>query len=91
MQLSPRVRADYLLLIDAPKPHQCLEAFSTVSGVTWCVKYDCVVEKATLELPALPELLKSLPPMLVAEYVTGFLDGVSSIGDSLEISGLLDD
>lgn len=89
--LSPRVRADYLLLIDAPKPRQCLEAFSTESGVDWCVKYGCVVEKATLELPALPELLKSLPPMLVAVYVTGFLDGASGTGDTLEISGLLDD
>ncbi len=91
MKLSPRVRADYLLLIDAPKPRQCLEAFATESGVDWCVKYGCVVEKATLALPELPDLLRSLTPMLVAEHVTGFLDGASNTGDRLEISGLLDD
>jgi hypothetical protein len=89
--LSPRIRADYLLLIDAPKPRQCLEAFSTEEGVDWCVKYDCVIKKATLALPALPALLGSLTPMLVAAKVASFLDNASGVGNTLEISGLLDD
>lgn len=94
MNLSPRVRADYLLLIDAPKPRQCLEAFATESGVQWCVGYQCVVDKATFELPELPTLLKSLPPFLVAVHVTEFLDGAAGALDSSEswaIAGLLDD
>lgn len=94
MNLSPRIRADYLLLIDAPTPRQCLEALSTESGVEWCAAYQPVIAKATVELPELPTLLKSLPPMLVAARVTEVLDGAASALDSSEswaVTGLLDE
>jgi hypothetical protein len=94
VNLSPRVRADYLLLIDTPTPRQCLEAFVTESGVQWCVGYQCVVDKAAVELPELPTLLKSLPPFLVAARVTEFLDGAAGAlegSDSWAVTGLLDE
>ena len=94
MNLSPRIRADYLLLIDAPTSRQCLEALSTESGVEWCVDYQPVIAKATLELPELPTLLKSLPPFLVAARVSQILDGAIDLiapGEDWVVAGFLDD
>jgi len=75
MTLSPRIRADYLLRIDGPTPLQCLEAFATTQGVEWLGTFANIVDKAAIELPALPKLLANLTPDLVALYVGQFLDG----------------
>ena len=75
MHLSPRLRADYLLRIDGPTPRQCLEAFATTEGVEWLGTFPNIVDKASMELPALPKLLENLASDLVALYVGQFLDG----------------
>ena len=75
MSLSPRIRADYLLLIDSPTPRQCLEAFATTEGVEWLGAYANIVNKASMELPNLPQLLANLTPDLVALLVGQCLDG----------------
>lgn len=74
MTLSPRLRADYLLLIDSPTPRQCLEAFATTQGVEWLGTFSNIVDKASMELPNLPQLLANLTPDLVALYVGQTLD-----------------
>ena len=79
MTLSPRIRADYLLLISNPTPRQCLEAFATTWGVEWLSTFSNIVEKASIELPSLPQLLRSLDPDYVALYVGQFLDGEHAI------------
>ena len=86
--LSPRIRADYLLLLNAPLPRQCLEAFATEEGVNWCASYPCVIEKASQELPGLPELLQSLPAFLVAEKVSLVLSGAAVTDESFDVTGL---
>ncbi len=82
MTLSPRIRADYLLLISIPTPRQCLEAFATTQGVEWLSAFSNIVEKASMELPTLPQLLRSLDPDYVALYVGQFLDGEHSVAQS---------
>ena len=82
MTLSPRIRADYLLLINSPSPRQCLEAFATSQGVEWLSAFSNIVEKASMELPTLPQLLRSLDPDYVALYVGQFLDGEHSVAQS---------
>lgn len=75
MTVSPRVRPDHLLLINRPTPRQCLEAFATTQGVEWLGIFANIVDKASIELPALPKLLENLTSDLVAMYVGQFLDG----------------
>ena len=89
VHLSPRIRADYLLLLNAPLPRQCLEAFTTEEGVNWCVAYPSVVQKASQELPELPKLLQSLPAFLVAHEVTRVLTGDVASTESFDVTGLL--
>lgn len=81
MSLSPRERADYLLLLREPTPRQCLSAFATESGVTWLSGFSNIVEKAGLEMPELATILENLPPTLVAAHVANFLDGGLAIQD----------
>ena len=88
--LSPRIRADYLLLLHAPLPRQCLEAFATEEGVNWCASYPCVIEKASQELPDLPELLKLFPAFLVAEKVALVLSGAAATDESFDITGFFE-
>ncbi len=82
MTLSPRIRADYLLLISNPTPSQCLEAFATTHGVEWLSAFSNIVEKASMELPTLPQLLAKMTPDLVALYVGQSLDGEHSVAQS---------
>lgn len=94
MTLSPRDRADYLLLIDSPTHRQCLEGFATESGVELCRQYPNIVTKASAELPELSILLDALPAELVAIQVGLFLDGgrnAINTGDTLAVDGLLGD
>lgn len=94
MALSPRIRADYLLLIDCPTPRQCLEAFATTEGVEWLGTFANIVDKASMELPNLPELLANLTPDLVALYVGQWLDGkhaVAQEGKPYSIEGAFPD
>lgn len=79
MTLSPRLRADYLLLIGSPTPRQCLEAFATIQGVEWLGAFANIVDKASKELPKLSQLLANMTPDLVALYVGQFLDGEHSV------------
>jgi len=90
MTLSPRIRADYLLLIDCPTPRQCLEAFATTEGVEWLGAFANIVDKASMELPNLPQLLANMIPDLVALYVGQWLDGKHSVapeGEPYSIEG----
>jgi hypothetical protein len=92
MKLSPRDRADYLLLIEKPTNRECLEAFATESGVELCRQFPNIVNKASVELPELISILE-LPAELVAIQVGVFLDGCRvpiGIGDTVTIDGLLD-
>ena len=76
MTLSPRTRADYLLMCPTPTPHQCLEAFATAEGVKFCKPYPNILAKAAMEFPKLPELIAShMPSELIAYSVCGALDG----------------
>jgi len=79
MTLSPRIRADYLLLIDCPTPRQCLEAFATTEGVEWLGTFANIVDKASTALPNLPQLLANMTPDLVALYVGQWLDGKHAV------------
>lgn len=88
--LSPRIRADYLLLLRAPLPRQCLEAFSTEEGVAWCADYPSVIAKASQELPELAHLLQFLPAFLVAERVNLVLNGAVPTDESFDTTGLLE-
>lgn len=77
MSLSPRTRADFLLLYSAPTPRQCLETYATAEGVEFCKPYSNILAKAAMEFPKLPELIASpLPPELIADAVCAVLDGV---------------
>ena len=90
MTLSPRLRADYLLLIGNPTPRQCLEAFATTEGVEWLGTFANVLAKASMELPNLPQLLANMTPDLVALYVGLWLDGELSVapeGEPYSIEG----
>lgn len=92
MTLSPRDRADYLLLIEKPTNRQCLEAFATESGVELCRQFPNIVTKASAELPELKTILE-LPAELVAIQVGLFLDGGRAaihVGETLSVDGLLD-
>ena len=94
MPPSPRIRADFLLLIDCPTPRQCLEAFATTEGVEWLGTLANVVAKASMELPNLPQLLANITPDLVALYVGQFLDGQHAVapeGDPYSIEGAFPD
>lgn len=94
MTLSPRIRADYLLLIDSPTRRQCLEAFATTEGVEWLGTFANVVAKASMELPNLPQLLANMTPDLVALYVGQWLDGkhaVAQEGGPYSIEGVFPD
>lgn len=72
---SPQDRPDYLLLYAAPTARQCLEAFAAPGGVEFCAPYPNVLAKATALLPELPQLIASLPPVLVADAVRLALAG----------------
>ena len=94
MPPSPRIRADFLLLIDCPTPRQCLEAFATTEGVEWLGAFANIVDKASMELPNLPELLANMTPDLVALYVGQWLDGkhaVAQEGEPYSIEGAFPD
>ena len=94
MPPSPRIRADYILLIDSPTPRQCLEAFASIEGVEWLGTLANVVAKASMELPNLPELLANMTPDLVALYVGQWLDGkhaVAQEGEPYSIEGAFPD
>ena len=92
MTLSPRDRADYLLLIEKPTHRQCLEAFASESGVELCRQYPNIVSKASVELTELSTLIDALPAELVAIQVGLFLDGgrnAINTGETLAVDGLL--
>jgi hypothetical protein len=94
MTLSPRLRADYLLLIGSPTQRQCLEAFATIQGVEWLGTFANIVDKASMELPNLTQLLANMTPDLVALYVGQFLDGEHAVapeGDPYSIAGVFTD
>jgi hypothetical protein len=94
MTLSPRDRADFLLLIEKPTHRQCLEAFATESGVELCRQHPNIVSRAAAELPELGTLLNALPAEFVAIQVCLFLDGgrnAINSDEALKIDGLLGD
>ena len=94
MTLSPRIRADYLLLIANPTPRQCLEAFATTEGVEWLGTFANIVDKASMVLPILPQLLANVTSDLVALYVGQWLDGKHSVapeGEPYTIEGAFPD
>ena len=94
MTLSPRLRADYLLLFANPTPRQCLEAFATTEGVEWLGTFANIVDKASTALPNLPQLLANMTPDLVALYVGQWLDGKHSVapeGEPYSIEGAFPD
>lgn len=94
MTLSPRDRADYLLLVEKPTHRQCLEAFATESGVELCREFPNIVARASTELPELSSLIETLPFELVAIQVGLFLDGGRTAiapGETLAVDGLLGD
>jgi hypothetical protein len=75
MSLSPRLRADYLLL-GTPTAQRCLEAFATVEGADLYATYPNIVRKAATIFSELPALIDAaLPPELMAIQVGRFLDG----------------
>lgn len=77
MPLSPRIRPDFLLLLDDPTPRQCLEAFATEQGVEFCKPYPNIAAKAAQEFPQLLELIANgMPSELIAYRVCAALDGV---------------
>lgn len=85
MRLSPRSRADYLLLHPTPTSRQCLEAYATAEGVDFCLPYPNILAKAAMEFPQLTELIAShMPSVLIAYSVCAVLDGVEV--DTLELS-----
>ncbi len=94
MTLSPRDRADYLLLIEKPTHRQCLEAFATESGVELCRQFPNIVARASTEFPELSTLIETLSAEFVAIQVGLFLDGgrnAITTGETLAVDGLLGD
>ena len=92
MPLSPRIRPDFLLLLDDPTPRQCLEAFATEQGVEFCKPYPNIAAKAAQEIPQLLELIANgMPTELIAYRVCAALDGVVVDTRALPLPGdLLD-
>ena len=94
MPLSPRLRADYLLL-GTPTAQRCLEAFATADGAGMYARYPNIVNRAATVFTELPAMIECcLPPELVAFQVGRFLDGGYSalnVPDAVSINGLLDD
>jgi hypothetical protein len=62
MTLSPRIRADFLLLYGGPNGRQCLEAFATSEGAIRYKDFPNLVGKESAEMPDLATLLETLPP-----------------------------
>lgn len=94
MSLSPRARADFLLLGPATE-QRCLEAFATAEGVMLYAGYPNIVSKATWVFRELPALIDDeLLPELVAVQVCRFLDGGYSaleVPETISIDGLIPD
>lgn len=94
MSLSPRLRADYLLL-GTPTAQRCLEAFATADGASIYAGYPNIVDRAATVFTELPAMIETcLPPELIAFQVGRFLDGGYSAlngPDAVSINGLLDD
>jgi len=90
MPLSPRIRPDFLLLLDDPTPRQCLEAFATEKGVEFCKPYPNIAAKAALEFPQLLELIANgMPSELIAYRVCTVLDRVVVDARELPLPGNL--
>lgn len=90
MPLSPRIRPDFLLLLDDPTPRQCLEAFATEQGVEFCKPYPNIAAKAALEFPQLLELIANgMPSELIAYRVRVALDKVVVDARELPLPGNL--
>lgn len=94
MSLSPRLRADYLLLGN-PTEQRCLEAFATANGAIQYTAYPNIVRKAAKVFTGLPALIDAgLLPELIAIQVGRFLDGGYTALEAPEvvsIDGLLPD
>ena len=94
MSLSPRLRADYLLL-GTPTAQRCLEAFATVEGAHTYATYPNIVSQAATVFTELSSLIDaSIPAELIAIRVTQFLDGgyaALQVPDVVSIDGLLSD
>ena len=94
MSLSPRLRADYLLL-GIPTEQRCLEAFATIDGASQYAAYPNIVRRAATVFTGLPALIDGrLPPELIAIQVSRFLDGGYTALEAPEvvsIDGLLPD
>ena len=94
MSLSPRLRADYLLL-GTPTAQRCLEAFATVDGAGMYAAYPNIVNMAATVFTELPAMIEScLPPELIAFQVGRFLDGgytALQAPEDVSIDGLLPD
>jgi hypothetical protein len=94
MSLSPRLRADYLLL-GTPTPQRCIEAFATVEGASMYAGYPNIVARAATVFTGLPALIDAgLPPELIAIQVNRFLDGgyaALEAPEAVSIDGLLPD
>ena len=94
MPLSPRLRADYLLLGPATA-QRCLESFATAEGALLYRSYQNIADKAATVFPELSALIDAaLPPELVAVQVCRYLDGgyaALEVPESLPIDGLLTD
>ena len=94
MSLSPRLRADYLL-VGKPTPQRCLEAFATVEGASRYAGYPNIISKAAAVFTKLPALIDAgLPPELIAIQVSRFIDGgyaALETPDVVSIDGLLPD
>lgn len=75
MSLSPRLRADYLLL-GSPTPQRCLEAFATCEGAARYSRYPNIICKAASVFAGLQAMIDAaLPSDLIAFQVGRFLDG----------------
>jgi hypothetical protein len=85
MTLSPRIRADFLLLYGTPNGRQCLEAFATSEGVMSYKKFPNLVAKASAKMPELAMLIESLPPELLAVRVCMHLDGIEVQANQIEL------
>jgi hypothetical protein len=94
MSLSPRLRADYLLL-GTPTPQRCIEAFTTVEGASMYAGYPNIVARAATVFSELPVLIDAaLPAELIAARVSQFLDGgytALQAPEVVSIEGLLPD
>lgn len=94
MCLSPRLRADYLLL-GPPTAQRCLEAFATAEGALLYAKYENIASKAATVFSELPSLIDAqLPPEFIEAQVCRFLDGgyaALKIPETISIDDLLTD